>query len=500
MLIIPFAKKADWKKPPMITIALVIVNILLFSFWQAGDGQRYKTAIEQYQHSSLAAIEFPRYEAFLKQQQRDDDAREVAALRNNGKSSIHILQRLQHDTAFLRALAAGEIVKQTDSVYQAWLKDRQLFEEKLALVVNESHTFKPAFPEISDAFTHMFMHGSIMHLVGNMVFLLIVGMVVERLLGAPLYFTAYISGGLIAVAFFAAGNSDSAIPLLGASGAIAAMMGMYAALFGARKIPFFYSLGFYFGTVRAPAYLLLLVWLGNEVYQFITNEGSHVAYLAHFGGLLGGGIMGYFVTYLQIIDPKDLEIPDDDEQQKAPVWLAEYQRAMDLLGRLEIKKAMYAFSQLQKKHPNEAEILWQFYKSAKYEPDSEYYHQSSLAILTEANLKILSSKQVQQVFHDYLELTQKKARLNREMLHYLGAYFLKRKCLDETRRIVMILIRNDASAAHTSTLALGLAQQLRLKKQLDEAVKLLKWLIRHDKTSAQATQARTLLQFIDEPS
>ncbi|HXH71263.1 MAG TPA: rhomboid family intramembrane serine protease, partial [Mariprofundaceae bacterium] len=307
MLIVPFAKKMNWKKPPVVTIALVLVNVLVFSFWQAGDGKRYEAAMHQYLHSSLPKIEFPRYEEFLRQHQQNDDADTLAEMRTDPHAYPAIVQHLQHDAPFLRAMANGEVVKKGEPDFERWREDRRDFEEKFDKIVSEAHTFKPAFPEISDAFTHMFMHGGVMHLVGNMVFLLIVGLVVERLLGSGLYLIAYLTGGLIALAFFTAGNSDSAVPLLGASGAIAGMMGMYAAFFGKRRIPFFYSLGFYFDTVRAPAWVLLIAWMGNEAYQLLTDDTSNVAYLAHFGGLLGGGLMGYLATHFQLVDAEELE-------------------------------------------------------------------------------------------------------------------------------------------------------------------------------------------------
>lgn len=497
MLIVPFAKTINWKRPPIVTIALVIINVLVFSFWQAGDDARYQTAIHQYLHSSLPKIEFPRYESFLHQHQRNADAADIAEMRRHPDAGPAILWQLQHDAPFLRAMAHGKIVKKNEAVYARWQKDRQAFETKFNAIVDESHTFKPAFPELSDAFTAMFLHGGIMHLVGNMVFLLIVGLVVERLIGSGLYLVAYLSGGLISLAFFVAGNSDSAVPLLGASGAISAIMGMYAALFGTRKIPFFYSLGFYFDTIRAPAWILLLAWLGKEAYALLTDDASHVAYLAHFGGLLGGGVMGYLATRLRLIDPADLEI--EGEQEQAPPWQEEYNRGMALLGRMETARAAEVFARLQRQYPDEADILLQYYKSAKYQPESEAYHQSAQALFAGDGLRLFSAEQLRQLFNEYLQQAKPKPRLNREMLHRLGAYFLTHGCVDEARRVAMVLIRHDGASERTAGLAVRLARQLRLTQQLDEAVKLLQWVLHQHGGSAVAAQARTMLHAATEP-
>jgi membrane associated rhomboid family serine protease len=493
MLIVPFAKGMNWKRPPVITIALVIINVLIFSLWQIDDGKKYDQAIHQYLHSSLPKVEFPRYEAFLRDHDRIDEADEVADMRRHTNARPYIILDIQRDPAFLQALEQGEIVKKNEAIHAQWQKDRRAFEEVFDSILGEAYVFKPAMPDITAAFTYMFLHADIMHLVGNMVFLLIVGLVVERMIGSPLYLVAYLSGGLIAAAAFAAGNSDSSGGLLGASGAISAIMGMYAALFGNRKIPFFYSLGFYFDYIRAPAWILLIAWIAKEGYYQLNDHESGIAYLAHFGGLIGGGIMGYLATYFRIVDPKDLEIEEENEE-KTPPWQEEYNRAMALLGRMETAKAAQAFGRLHREYPDAADILIQYYKSAKYEPATEAYHQSALTMLSEKGLRLVPMPQIRKVFVEYLSEAKPKPRLNRELLHELGAYFLRLGCLNEAWRVATILIRNDGASERTAGLAVGLARQLRLKKKLDEAGKLLKWVLHQHGDSAMGTQARTLLQ------
>ncbi|PCI43891.1 MAG: hypothetical protein COB41_05895 [Proteobacteria bacterium] len=495
MLIVPFAKSMNWKKPPVITILLVVVNTLLFSFWQVNDEKLAYDASQYYMASSLPKIELPKYEAFLRQQNRLEEANEMVHMQQ-GHAARVMLWQLQHDASFLQLIQDKNLLKADDPKRPLWLKERRIFDAKFNDITTESHAFKPAFPEISDAFSHMFMHGSIMHLIGNMVFLLIVGLVVERLLGSPLYLLVYLVGGLAALAFFTLGNLNSAVPLLGASGAIAALMGLYAALFGARKIPFFYSIGFYFDCIRAPAWILLLAWLGNEVFQFFTNTMSNVAYLAHFGGLIAGGFMGYIITHFQIIDKADLEI--EEEQALSPAWSQPYCHAMSLLGKMETLKASKEFSRLQKQHPNEPDILMQFYNSSKYQPESSEYHQSSMLALGETGQTILPAKQIQKVFVEYLKLAQPKPILNRKLLHQVGKHFLRNQFLEEAQHVVKVLIHNDGKSENTAHLAVSLARMLHQKQEFSMAKKLLNWVLYHHHDSNMAIQARTIIQALDK--
>ena len=106
--------------------------------------------------------------------------------------------------------------------------------------------FIPNQKSLLTSFTYMFMHGSTGHLLGNMIFLWIVGCMLEMGLGRLQYTVLYIIGGLFAVWLFWLIYMNSTIPLVGASGAIAGLMGAFAMLFGKRRVKIFFSLGFYF--------------------------------------------------------------------------------------------------------------------------------------------------------------------------------------------------------------------------------------------------------------
>ena len=137
--------------------------------------------------------------------------------------------------------------------------------------------------------TSMFLHGGWMHLIGNMVFLWIYGNNVEDYFGPVKFLIFYILSGLVAVAVYSLPNIDSQIPLVGASGAIAGVMGAYIILHPHAKITcllFFFFITF----ITLPAKLVLGLWF---VYQLLfsltgSSEGGGVAYLAHVGGFAFG--------------------------------------------------------------------------------------------------------------------------------------------------------------------------------------------------------------------
>ncbi len=136
----------------------------------------------------------------------------------------------------------------------------------------------------------MFLHGSILHVLGNMLFLWIFGNNVEDQLGHVAYLAFYLVGGIVAAAVHVIGNIDSALPFLGASGAIAAVMGAYIVWFPRARVLTLVPILLIFWAVRLPAVLVLGVWF---LLQFATQSDSNVATLAHIGGFVFGMIVAF---------------------------------------------------------------------------------------------------------------------------------------------------------------------------------------------------------------
>jgi membrane associated rhomboid family serine protease len=140
----------------------------------------------------------------------------------------------------------------------------------------------------------MFMHGGWLHIAGNMLFLWIFGNNIEDSMGRLRYALFYLLGGLAAALTQVAIDPDAAVPLVGASGAIAAVLGGYALLYPrARVLTLFFFFFIFF--IEVPALLLLGLWIFTQflpaVGQLATPDiqgGGGVAYWAHIGGFLFG--------------------------------------------------------------------------------------------------------------------------------------------------------------------------------------------------------------------
>jgi membrane associated rhomboid family serine protease len=154
------------------------------------------------------------------------------------------------------------------------------------------HGYKPAAPQVADLFYAQFLHGGFLHLFGNMLFLWIFGDNVEYRLGRFAYLLAYLATGVAATLFFALFAFGSAVPLVGASGAISGVLGFYFLWFPRNTVRVFVFLfPFFMNVVAVSARLVLGAYLlVDNLLPFLisTGGGGGVAHGAHIGGFVAG--------------------------------------------------------------------------------------------------------------------------------------------------------------------------------------------------------------------
>jgi membrane associated rhomboid family serine protease len=154
------------------------------------------------------------------------------------------------------------------------------------------HGYKPAAPQLPDLFYSLFLHGGFLHLFGNMLFLWIYGDNVEYRLGRLAYLFWYLATGVAATLFFSLVAGGSAVPLVGASGAISGVLGFYFLWFPRNTVRMFVFLfPFFMNVVAVPARLVLGVYLLiDNLLPFLISSGGGggVAHGAHIGGFATG--------------------------------------------------------------------------------------------------------------------------------------------------------------------------------------------------------------------
>ena len=172
---------------------------------------------------------------------------------------------------------------QSDAFVIAW-------SVKPAEIVAEQHWYT--------LITAMFMHGGFMHIIGNMVFLWVFGPEMEDAIGHIRYAVFYLAGGMVAWMVQIAADPASTVPNLGASGAIAAVMGAFLVTYPRDRIRTVLFFGIFFRVTVIPAVFLIGFWFLLQLLSVGTAAGTTadqaggVAYMAHAGGLVFGAVTG----------------------------------------------------------------------------------------------------------------------------------------------------------------------------------------------------------------
>ncbi len=145
----------------------------------------------------------------------------------------------------------------------------------------------------------MFLHGGWMHLIGNMLFLWVFADNIEAVIGSINFILFYIIGGIVASMIHVFFNPYSDIPMVGASGAISAVLGAYLIIFPASRIKVFFIL--FFSVFYVPAFFFLGIWIVQQIVagfgtiNSTAQEASNVAWWAHIGGFVFGVLIGFLI-------------------------------------------------------------------------------------------------------------------------------------------------------------------------------------------------------------
>lgn len=188
--------------------------------------------------------------------------------------------------------------------------------------------YVPAQKSFIGLVTYMFIHGGLLHLLGNLLLLYLTGPFIEDVWGRPIYAVFYITAGIFSGFMFSLYYPHFNGPLIGASGAIAGLMGAFLIRYWKTKIKFFYMFFIFIrGTFKAPAWVMLPIWLALEIFSVnaidsINAEGGGVAHWAHIWGFIFGVVVAAGMKRFNIeekyVHPKiDAQVHFVDEGYKA---------------------------------------------------------------------------------------------------------------------------------------------------------------------------------------
>src|SRR5579871_852287 len=301
---------------PVVTLALIAINVVVFLFTMTKMDDETPQLVEVKNRLLILAALHPELKM------GDDAQRYIDGFKQSRPDDWKNIQNPYRDV--LNAYDAKiKLMEDTSKLQDEMDSLSNQFAGLSSSSVAEQYAFVPAHPNPISYLTANFMHAGWFHLIGNMWFLWLAGFVLEDVWGRWVYSVFYLISGAAALQFYAWSNPGSVTATLGASGAVAALMGAFLVRFPKMKIEMAWLLFFRIYRFKAAAYWLLPLWLAQEIcYGSLFGSTSGVAHWAHVGGFLFGAVAALAIQHSgiehktnQAIEEKLSWAPDPDMDQ-----------------------------------------------------------------------------------------------------------------------------------------------------------------------------------------
>ncbi len=415
MVIIPTEKRFDWKHTPVTLIILVLLNVFIFFLYQSGDEEKYETAFIQYKQQGFFNYEWPLFEKYLSRNKEAELLRQYQRLhhlRRYDELSYYLLIR----SDFYEYLKRRADYLIDAKVAERWFRYRAEINETIHSTSILANGLNPGYFEVHTLLTHQFLHGGLMHLVGNLFFLIICGFAVEAAIGHFRFLFFYLVSGLAGGLLHMLMNTDSSSPLVGASGAISGVMAMYLGVFRFKKIEFFYWFFIFVGYFRAPALLILPFYIGQETYNYYSNDGSNVAFMAHAGGFLAGSLL---MVVSLLIKPDMLNEAYVEEEQGADPKQEKLAKVYDYIEKFRFNAAFKVLAEVIRVYGRNFELTLLQYNLLKIN-QGKNYQQCVCELLS---MERVSAGELIKIEKIWLENQSRQKNLGNDKLLKLGWRF-----------------------------------------------------------------------------
>lgn len=297
-MLLPIGRKTTLKKLPWFTIGLIVINFYVF-FNTYPDENKF----EKYSQSASQIV------LFLTKNESGLDAETQALLRKESEASNfptaltdEIIQSIQEGKKEL--LPIGTVKSKWNYLYNNYmsLKTKYGFTPGEYQSVFMKYGFSATSGMFPNIFSYQFLHNGFSHILFNLLFLWIVGCNIEEIWGPIIFLCLYFIGGATAGLAQNLLHPNSSIPMIGASGAVASIMGAFLIRYPTLKIRVLYFVFGRIGIMEMPSWVIIPLWFLQQVFMTLMTlpYAPHVGYMGHIGGFVFGAAGGITIKVFNI--------------------------------------------------------------------------------------------------------------------------------------------------------------------------------------------------------
>lgn len=493
----PSSAKPRWKYLPLGLCLLVAIQLLGFALFQYNDvSYRYK-ATEYYFKSNLHKIEFPIYIRYLQRYLANNSSYNRFVEIADGivpNQELYWMQR--YDPLFQECLNNNECLPDNSLYAVKWQELRREYLRLLKKDSAESFAFKSTTPSLTTAFASIFMNSDVVQLLVNIVFLVIMGVMLESLLGLIGILISYLVCGMSALAFYCLLMPYSSMPVLASSGAIAGLLFITVILGSGSKLRLNYYTRHGLQHLQIASELLIPLWILVQFLLFTIGSVNAANLIPQIGGMMAGFVGGLYIK-ISFMKSKSTEPIIYIEAKRSDFFQQKFNEAINQISLANDEVGKAILMKLLQQYPQNREVYFQLFNLLKKSPQSKDYHHIVFKIfaLHDNSKSMVAMKN--QVFKHYQAFAKPSMHFDAEVFLSLLQKFRESGYWDDAEKILHILIKRVGEGIFAEELAQEqwlLAQSYLKRNNKGECDKILASLLELFPQTESAKQVRNQLR------
>lgn len=359
MILTPFDRPIDWRHPPLLTLGLSVVLVLVFIFWQLSDVERAHTLDELFQ-SQLQPIEWELYETHAKRTGQASILPTLTSALAQGDVTT-IRQQIGSDVAFVADIQTHGRNYMSAEQLGKWQSAREAFDAEQRKLASQAIGITPTKLRPITFLTYELTQPDGLQLLGVLFFLLTTGVALELGLGSGAVLTAWLGGGIIGGIVYLIANGSGVLSFTGGTAAIASVIGMFLLHFRHTPVR-------WLGHFTATSLIILPIFLAFLTAGFFVSELRPAELLAQAGGLLSAPLW-YFAYNRWFAHNEPAIAPSPATESLDDAYRQQLHLALDAVSRMEFAEAKKRLRDMIKVYPNDSRILAQLFQLEKLTPE-----------------------------------------------------------------------------------------------------------------------------------
>ncbi len=479
---------------PFGLVLLATMLALVFLTIQINDNKYRNEVINYYFHNNLDKIEFPLYIKFMRKNMRNEYYYTgLENIKNQKVTELEMYWMLSTDPFFQECLDNEQCLSPNTLTYLDWQDKRREYLHLLDKISFFKYGFKPADPSVLNIFSSLVINADLYQFVMNILFLIVVCAVIEEKIGLIGLLLSYALCGLSMTSIYSLIVPFSLVPISGASGGVAGLIGMMLVYSKFNKAQLLYFNFHEFRTTKIQSLYFLILWLAIQSILVYFTSFDIVDFISQNVALMVGILLAFVLNNLSTnkisIKRKRFEKGGDLQVRlKAAV------NEISLMNYAEAKKILYP---LLDEYPTNKEVLLQLFNIVKSNPASEEYHNISQKIFLIKDSSRSTVTMINLVFKNYVRRAQPTIRFDVNTFMSLLQRFRKAGFYEDAEKILKVLIKHSSSDNLSEVLAreqLLLARCYLLRKDKVHGDRLLAWLVETFPNTESAKQAKSFVE------